>query len=277
MIAEPNLQALLDKQLAHAQTLLREVTRPIGNWKENGGRAFETVTDVLIQAIFARSTRTYAAVVGHLGDRGFAEQGAMLNRSLFEDMVDARWVSFNPELAIERLRQHDRYSQALRLDVAARFPEYLGNVLPELDPPMSDEERKKLRDLFGTYGDGSWTGISLYERFKAIEGSWDQGLARRQADFMRAWMHRLNNETLHLSAYSLGRLGSPKNIENELHFNLGSTEDYLLDVLWCAFWTYLQTVWLLWDTFGLRGKDEIDEDVAQPAFAAFNEALLARA
>jgi hypothetical protein len=80
--------------------------------------------DLLIQTISARSTRTYEGVVEHLGNRGFAEQGAMLNRSLFEDMVDARWVSLNPDLAVERLRKHDRYSHALRLDVANRFPEY---------------------------------------------------------------------------------------------------------------------------------------------------------
>jgi hypothetical protein len=124
----------------------------------------------------------------------------MLNRTLFEDMVDARWVSLNPDLAVERLRQHDRYSHALRLDVANRFPEYTQGVLTELDPPMSDAERTQSIELFGCYGDGSWTGVSLFDRFREVEQTWPEGLARRQADFMRAWVHRLNNETLHLSA-----------------------------------------------------------------------------
>jgi hypothetical protein len=34
-------------------------------------------------------------VVKHLGNKGFGEQVVMLNRSLFEDMIDARWVSLN--------------------------------------------------------------------------------------------------------------------------------------------------------------------------------------
>jgi phosphohistidine phosphatase SixA len=45
--------------------------------------------DLILLSIFARSTRTYEAIVRHLGNHGFGEQGLMLTRSLFEDMVDA--------------------------------------------------------------------------------------------------------------------------------------------------------------------------------------------
>ncbi len=38
-------------------------------------------------------TATYEAVVRWLGERAFGEQGLMLNRSLFEDMVDAHFTS----------------------------------------------------------------------------------------------------------------------------------------------------------------------------------------
>lgn len=273
--SDPHLKFALGTEFAHCQKLLEAVTEFVQRWKENGGRASETLADALIQSIFARSTRTYEAVVEHLGNRGFAEQGAMLNRSLFEDMVDARWVSLNPDLAVERLRQHERYSQWLRLDVEQRFPDYLQGSLKEFDAPMSDDERKQLRGLFGAYGEGSWTGLSLYARFKAIEASGSETLARPQADFVRAWVHRQNNETLHLSSFSLANLGSPESIGGELQFRLGSTERFLTDVLWCAFWTYAQTVWFVFDTFGLRVKDELDAAVVQPAFAAFAEAARA--
>lgn len=65
-------------------------------------------------------------------------------------------------------------------------------------------------------------------------------------------------------------------IGDELHFNTGPTEHLLSDVLWPAFWTYTQTVWLIWDMFRLRGTDALATDVVNPAFVAFNEALLAR-
>ena len=105
--------------------------------------------------------------------------------------------------------------------------------------------------------------------------SGSETLARHQADFVRAWVHRQNNETLHLSSFSLANLGSPESIGGELQFRLGSTERFLTDVLWCAFWTYAQTVWFVFDTFGLRVKDELDAAVVQPAFAAFAEAARA--
>ncbi len=275
-MAEPeqNPGAELDAQLAHCQGLLESVTGVLGNWRERGGRAFENGAEQLIHAILARSTRTYEAVVEHLGNRGMAEQGAMLNRSLFEDMVDARWVSLNPELALQRLREHDRYSQALRLDVAKRFPEYLpAGTLKELAPAMSEKERKDGQEHFGRFGDGSWTGENSYTRFKVVEETWPEGLARRQADFFRAWLHRLNNETLHLSAYSLTRLGAPQLIGNELHFRLGSTEAYLTQTLGCALWTYWQTALFVFENFGLQQvAEDLEKSIVTPALAHFAEA-----
>jgi hypothetical protein len=271
---DPQLQAALDTQLAHCQRLLESVTDVLGHWRERGGRAFESTEEELIHTIFARSTRTYEAVVEHLGNRGMAEQGAMLNRSLFEDMVDARWVSLHSGLALQRLHEHERYSHALRLDVAKRFPGYLPQgTLKELDPPMSEQERKESKKHFGRFGDGPWTGEGSYGRFKAIETTWPEGLARRRSDFFRAWLHRLNNETLHLSAYSLARVGGPQLVGNELHFRLGSTEAYLTQTLWCAFWTYWQTASFVFEHFGLQQvAKELDKSVVALALAEFAEA-----
>jgi hypothetical protein len=271
--SDEDRDAALRSQLAHCQKLRDAVTEYIGNWRENGGRAFADLPDVLIHAVFARSTRTYEAVVEHLGNRGFGEQAAMLNRSLFEDMVDAHWISLNPELAVERLRDHQRYSHALRLDVAKRFPEYFGGSLPQLEPPMDASERKRLSGLFGRYGEKSWTGFNLHARWKAIEGCWTNGTATRQARFFWLWIHRTNNETLHLSSYSLANLGSPKLIDGDLHFQLGSTEHLLGPALFCAFWTYLQTVSLLFERFELKVCDELDATVVQPTFAALASAF----
>src|SRR5438094_539679 len=56
----------------------------------------------LLLAIFARSTLTYRAIM-HLCRGGYGEQADMLNRSVFEDMAAAHWVSLHGEEAIERL------------------------------------------------------------------------------------------------------------------------------------------------------------------------------
>ena len=192
----------------------------------------------------------------------------MLNRSLFEDMVDVHWVVRNPERAVQRLNEHRRYSQALRLDVARVFPEYFGDSLPELRPPMEDDERGRLAGIFGKHGERSWTGLSLHARFKDIESCWPDETARRQARFFHSWVHRTNNETLHPSSYSLGTLGGPTLINESLQYRLSSTEQLMGPALFCAFWTYVQTVTMVFATFELDVQEEFAAKVVEPGLAA---------
>jgi hypothetical protein len=268
-----NHEDAASQQLGHCGKLLDAVTEYVSDWRAHGGRAFGNNGEIVLQTIFARSTRTYEAVVRHLGPRGFGEQAMMLNRSLFEDMVDAHWVSLNPELAFERLSQHHRYSQRLRLDVASRFPHYFGSDLPEMKPPMDEDEHKKLAKLFGDFGERSWTGLNIHTRFEAIQGCWTNEVARRQARFMYLWVQRENNETLHLSSYSLASIGGPTLKDNALHFRIGSTEHLLGPALLWAFWTYSQTVTLVFDTFELGVTAELQDQVVEPGLIALVSSL----
>jgi hypothetical protein len=88
----------IERQLAVCRRLLDAVGAYGAAWRGRGGRPMADLTDVLLHTFLARSTRTFEAIV-HLGSRGFGEQAAMLNRSLFEDMVDAHWVSLHRGLA----------------------------------------------------------------------------------------------------------------------------------------------------------------------------------
>ncbi|MGH2761121.1 MAG: SEC-C metal-binding domain-containing protein [Thermoleophilaceae bacterium] len=243
------------------QGVLDFVRHTMDNWGTLGGRPPEPDADILILTIFARSTRTYEAVVKHLGNKGFGEQGAMLNRSLFEDMVDAHWVSLNPELAVERMDQHDRWSQVLRARVHRQFPEFLGDDDPPVKEP-SDEEDKLYRQLFGAWGSGSWTGVNMHERVKEIEPCWTEELGRRHLRFVHAWAHRLHNETLHLSAYSLGRVSNAPKLTDEgaPHFTFGASAAMLTETLFSAFWAYSQTFSLVYDTFELDVGRRFDEE-----------------
>lgn len=257
-----------ERQLAACRRMLDAVGAYGADWRGRGGRPIADLTDVVLHTFLARSTRTFEAIV-HLGSRGFGEQAAMLNRSLFEDMVDAHWVSLHRELALQRVREHHRYSNQLKLDVAARFPQFFGEELPALDPPMTDEERKALKRVFGTYGQKSWTGLDLHTRFTAIESCWTNEVSRRQARFFHLWVHRENNETLHPTAYSLANLGSPEAVgEEELHFMTGSTEHLVGQVLFCAFWTYAQTACLVLEGAGFNDLETLARDVIEPGLAA---------
>jgi hypothetical protein len=134
---------------------------------------------------------------------------------------------------------------------------------------ITSTERKALKRVFGTYGQKSWTGLDLHTRFTAIESCWTDEVSRRQARFFHLWVHRENNETLHPSAYSLANLGSPEAVgEEELHFMTGSTEHLVGQVLFCAFWTYAQTAWLVLEDAGFKDLERLATEVIEPGLAA---------
>lgn len=56
------------------------------------GRSVESIPDGLILALFTRSLDTTTASVRLAAD-GYGAQASMLNRSLFEDMIDVHWVA----------------------------------------------------------------------------------------------------------------------------------------------------------------------------------------
>ncbi len=197
---------------------------------------------LLVQSFFSRSTRTYEAIVRALAERAFAEQIAMLNRSLFEDMVDVHWVHLNRDLALERLLQHDRWSRHLRADVQNRFSKefFGGRQAPKQD--LTEEEIKELRARFGRRGGGSWTGVEFEDRYQAILPYWDSEKQRNYMRWFKAWIHKLNNEIVHPSAFSLARLAAPQPTDDGgWEFYFGSSKDWLGRTLACAVWTYETT------------------------------------
>jgi hypothetical protein len=160
--------------------------------------------DLILLSIFARSTRTYEAIVRHLGEKAFGEQGFMLSRSLFEDMVDVHWVSLNEDLAVERLEQHDLYSRLLRADTRRAFPAMFDGQ-PPAKITVTNEQRKELRRLFGKSGSGSWTGRkSLDDVLECWKTEDDRQLVR----FWEAWVLKTSNEFCTRRRFHRPRVGA---------------------------------------------------------------------
>jgi len=256
---------VLTRQLAACQGVLDFVGEMTDNWTSLGGPGDFTVPNTIIASIFSRSSRTFEAVVKHLGNKGFGEQGLMLDRSLFEDMVDARWVSLNPELAVERFGAHDRWTRHLEQQVMEAFPEYQSGDEP---PPveLTDEQKLQYSKWFGEHGDRSWTGIGLWNRLKAVEKHWDEGPARRQLQFFHRRVHRLHNDVLHLSSTSMGRLPTaPQEGEDgKVLFRFGSSSHMLHAALFSAFWSYSNTLRLVFNVFELNVADRFEQDHFRP-------------
>ena len=229
---------------------------------------------LLVQSLFSRSTRTYEAIVRALATRAFAEQIGMLNRSLFEDMVDAHWVHLNPDTALERLIEHDRWSRYLRANIQNQFAKQFfgGRKAPKQD--LSKEEIAALRRRFGRRGGGSWTGLEFDDRYKAILPYWKTEKERDYMRWFKSWVHKLNNEIVHPSAFSIARLAAPRPTdEGGWEFHFGSTKDWLGQSLSCAFWTYERTFDLVATEIWRIELGNYKERIEEPFKRAFETKL----
>lgn len=246
-----------------ADKLRLATCRSLLDWSFDGVKRWTQVPqfesgDLILITIFARSARTYEATVRWLGERAFGEQGLMLNRSLFEDMIDAHWVAMNKELAAERLLQHDLYSRLLRADVQRKFPRYFDGPPPPIR--VTNEERAELRNLFGRVGSGSWTGVSgLEDRVKLVKDRWGDKEAQEELLWWSAWVNKLSNEILHPSAFSIARLGSPKDSGKGLEWHFGGTQEWLAQALQGAFWNFCQLVGLMIEEFAPGERDDLQQ------------------
>jgi hypothetical protein len=255
--AREKIAAEFGPQLDQCETLRAFAADLTERWT---GRPLETTADALIVALCARSYGTYCSSVSEASD-GWGPSSMMLNRSLFEDMVDAHWVHADPEAATTRYQQHDQHRRILLSDVARKH-------YPGLDVPVVDEElRRELQGVFGRYGEKSWTGLNLHERVKLIEDQWrtpavpEEGV--KALHFFRDVAHRENSDTLHVSARSLNAVVAAHE-PDVMTFRIGPHVEDTSRALFGAFWPFTQTVTLLIDHFGLKVDPAEREGVVTP-------------
>lgn len=205
----------------------------------------------LMAAMFARSFTTFRAAV-ELARNGFGHQAAMLNRSLFEDMVDIHWVPTDPDKAVARIRDHHQHGRMLTAD-AARVSYPTGTLtIPTFDPA----ERARLDKMFGDFGQRPWTGLGLHRRVDLIEHMW--GDKRDALRFVQRVVHRDNNQMLHSSAHGIG-LVVAAHTEDVFILNLGPGGEHLDQALVATTWCFAQTLDLTLKAFELPGRERFDD------------------
>jgi hypothetical protein len=240
------------KQLAACEALrdlLLEIVRP---WH---GRLLDPARpeDALLAALLTRSAKTFWAVI-ELARIGFGEQGMMLNRSLFEDVADAYWITLDPEQAKSRYVQHHDHGQMIMFEALAKHP----TLYNPADIPRSDpEQRKELDALFGAYGHKSWTGIPLHKRVEMVGHLWIDEREREHLRFFGRVVQRINNQQLHTRADAVNRTVRSRN-DAEIAFQLGPSDALAEQALFGAFWTFWYILRLILDHFEveatLRGR-----------------------
>lgn len=224
------------------------------------GRPLESTADGLIATLLSRSLDTFRAAI-HLAALGYGTQASMLNRSLFEDMIDVHWIATFPEKAEQCYRDHHQHTRMLLSDVVAKYPDYYPNIeVPDFDP----DERKKLDDKYGRWGAKPWSGISLYQRVKLVEHHWSDEAARRTLHFFHDIAHRENNQVLHVSAAGLNANAEFSDDADNFTIRIGPRPDMLQRALFGSFWIFDNTLGLILDHFGI----EVDDKTRNELFSA---------
>ncbi len=179
-------------KLGYLERMIDCVADEINPW---AGKPLESKADRIIALVLSRSLTTARAVVC-LAEAGFGTHGAMLNRALFEDLIDAGWTVCNPDAAAKMHSAHERREQlALRVSL-----EKLPATSDASFEPLTAEEVAELADetRFGRYGERHWTGVSLHARIDAAKGAWEEHeLVKLRTMYELA--HHRNNLLLHSS------------------------------------------------------------------------------
>jgi Family of unknown function (DUF5677) len=147
----------------------------------------------LVMVIFSRAMSVFEAALW-LCRGGLFGQAEIMNRVLFEDMASAHWVIAEPELALQRIQEHEQSEDLLRRDVSAKYPKLFGTEMPE---SRFEGQRNKLKATFGRYGDKHWTGLGMYDLVEAIEDQWAEGRDRDDLWFFWRIIHRWNSSQVH--------------------------------------------------------------------------------
>jgi hypothetical protein len=221
------------------------------------GRPVENTPDGLIISLFTRSLDTFMAVV-RLASLGYGAQAAMLNRSLFEDMIDVHWVATDPEAATQRYEDHHEHGRMLLADAVANYPDYYDDI--EV-PDFEAEERERLDTLYGKWGSRSWSSINLHERVGLVEHHWKDEAGRRTLHFFHDIAHRENNQMLHVSSAGLNANVEVSSGGDHLALRVGPRLDMLDRALFGSFWIFDNTLGLIIDYFEIEVGDRTRKEV----------------
>ncbi len=229
----PEIVEAFPAQFAAVEALsdFARANRPTGPPTRDGAGA-------LIMRTYARSSKTFLGSF-RLAAVGYGAQAAMLNRSLFEDMIVAHWIRRNPTEAPEMFERHRQHT----LDqIRQKYAKYGREDEVSSWRPLTDEERAELAVEYERKH--HWTRRSLYELVKDVEDDWrDEHTDRRMLWEVFDVVHRFNNLVLHHSFFGLGLTAQPK--EDGIRWDVGPSKTHIHAGLQGAWFSYSQMVSLV--------------------------------
>ena len=217
------------------------------------GRPARRGADRIIAAEVARATKTFDAVIG-LCRRGYGEQAIMLDRSLFEGMAVAHWVSDNRREAVKLFNRHAKFTAVLE---AEAWTKEFGALPEGPRASLGPKARAECVALFGQYGAWPWyRRRNLPLLLKDIEHLWDEE-GRRQLWLFYEIPLVFSNQILHSTAIAVdaAMTGATR---DALSYTVGPSNQFIGRALFFSYWIYGQIFGLMIDVFRLKCRPEFD-------------------
>jgi hypothetical protein len=234
--------------------------------------------DRIIALAVARGTTTFKAALA-LIRAGFGREAAMLNRSMFEGMAVAHWVSAEPEVAADRFHKANEFEIHLMREKAATLES--DQAVPSGPGELDAEELAEAKTLFGPNNDRMWTGHrNIWELVDSIEDQWEEP-GRTVLRLYLRFEHVGNNKQLHASASAIfGLKLDPMTVREGrtgMTMRIGPGPDCLDGATLGAFFNHSSLLSLLVDHFDLgeEAKARVERVTVdnQYAFAVLDPGL----
>jgi hypothetical protein len=184
-------------RVAAAQALLNEGTQVT----DDALRSELKGARLLMVAQGTRASHLFESVIA-LSRIGRGVPAAMLNRALFEEVLEIHWVAANPDIAPELADEHEKLMLLAERDLEEKFDRPVER--------LSDRERRELKVLVKKYKGfkAAWNLASEAEKQKLIEARWGTA-AEDNIAFVYEFIQRQNNLLLHASPTAYGHTMSP--------------------------------------------------------------------
>jgi hypothetical protein len=234
--------------------------------------------DRIVALAVARGTTTFKAALA-LIRAGFGREAAMLNRSMFEGMAVAHWVSAEPEVAADRFHKANEFEIHLMREKAATLES--DQTVPSGPGELGAEELAEAKTLFGPNNDRMWTGHrNIWDLVDSIEDQWEEP-GRTVLRLYLRFEHVGNNKQLHASASAIFGLTLDPMTTREgrkgMTMRIGPGPDWLDDAALGAFFNHSNLLSLLVDHFDLgeEAKARVERATVdnQYAFAVLDPVL----
>jgi hypothetical protein len=217
--------------------------------------------DEIIVMELSRSRKNYEASIDS-ARRGFGEQAAMINRSLFEGMAVAHWVHRNEDAAADRFNRAACLHDHLAVE-RFRNAEWVDVEEVAFFAPLEIDELEALKGDFGEYGERMWTGHKhLRHLVSEIEDQWKSEQARKDLwNFLRI-VHYDNNQLLHSTVSGMARSMVQRNRDGIRVWD-GPSSTSVDTALFGAYFAFLNLLTLGIDRFELRRREDLDAMVKE--------------